>query len=135
MNPQWGPPLLTPSPGIDSTPPPVTSDHRPHGRQGPQLSLDRCKLGLGEEGVSYPLGADAHTLALVCLGQTSPAPWTAHSQGPQAIQTSEHAAPDGLQLVGGQVQLAHRGCALEGPVFDFRHLVVAQIAGREAAVR
>lgn len=31
----------------------------------------------------------------------------AHSQRPQAIQAPEHAAPDGLQLIGGQVQLAH----------------------------
>lgn len=28
------------------------------------------------------------------------------------------------------MQLAHEGSALEGPVFDFGHLVVAQIAGR-----
>ena len=31
----------------------------------------------------------------------------AHSQRPQAFQAPEHAAPDGLQLVGSQVQLAH----------------------------
>lgn len=59
------------------------------------------------------------------------APRPVHSQGPQAIQAPEHATPDGLQLVGGQVQLAHGRRPLKGPVFDFRHLVVAQIAGRQ----
>lgn len=50
------------------------------------------------------------------------------SQGPQPIQAPEHAAPHRLQLIDGEVQLADRGCPLECPVLDLRHLVVAEVA-------
>lgn len=40
------------------------------------------------------------------------------SQHPQAVQASEHASSHGLQEVGGEVQLHHRGGALERAVLD-----------------
>lgn len=135
---QWGasrraclpPPLLqalTPhATEPESRPPPQlpTSDYLAHCSQGPQLSLppkvEVMEVGSPCHPLFLSLYAGTHTLAFVCRSPaTRPAPRLTHSQGPQAVQTSEHGTPDGLQLVGGQVQLTHRGSALESPVFYF----------------
>ena len=54
---------------------------------------------------SLPFNAGAHAVTWPLI--LPPCSLAAHSQRSQAVQAPEHAAPDGLQLVGGQVQLAH----------------------------
>lgn len=69
--------------------------------------LNSCKLGPGKETPTLALPFPLTQTPTLWLGFCPPCSPATHSQRPQAIQAPEHAAPNGLQLVGGQVQLAH----------------------------